>query len=187
MNSYVRVVAGLFALSVSTGDAEVKGARVSLVPKTAAVLNLMIENHRNSPMVEWQIGLFSHGGERRMTSFSNFSGRPSELQPRSGPIQPNERRTIEVELRTAPDVETAAMRLAVFEDGPLKDGQPSETNCCVTVKAAPMTMRSRSPHSRRQLRCRRMRRLRSLPRNAPNVPDNSRRQGAEGTCTRSTI
>jgi hypothetical protein len=117
MNSYVRVVAGLFALSVSTGDAEVKGARVSLVPKTAAVLNLMIENHRNSPMVEWQIGLFSHGGERRMTSFSNFSGRPSELQPRSGPIQPNERRTIEVELRSAPDVETAAMRLAVFEDG----------------------------------------------------------------------
>jgi hypothetical protein len=117
MNSYLRVIAGVLALSVSTGDAAVKGARVSLVPKTAAVLNLTIENHRNSPMVEWQIGLFSHSGEPRMTSFSDFSRRPPELQPRSGPIQPHERRTIEVELRTAPDVETAAMRLAVFEDG----------------------------------------------------------------------
>jgi len=63
MSSGIKIIAGLVALSVSTADAAVKGARVSLVAKTAAVLHLTIENHRNSPMVEWQIGLFSHSGE----------------------------------------------------------------------------------------------------------------------------
>jgi hypothetical protein len=122
--SYARAMVGLLALALSAPDAPVKGARISLVTQPAPMLNLAIQNHRDSPMVEWQIEYLSRDGRSRMTSFSDFSGRPSEPPSPSGPIQPQELRTLEVELRTAPDAETAALRLAVFEDG-YYEGEPA--------------------------------------------------------------
>ena len=119
VSRYLAFGLGLFALSVSAQDTEVKGARVSLARKPSAVLNVTIENRRDSPLVAWEIGVSSPArpSPGQMVHGSDFSGRKIEPWQTSGPIAPHERRTIAVDLMDRPEGDAAAMRLAVFDDG----------------------------------------------------------------------
>lgn len=118
MSRYLGIAVGLLAVSMSPQDTEVKGARVSVVRKPSAVMNVTIENRRDSPLVAWEIGLSEPGASfARMTSGSDFSGRKAEPGHTSGPIAPHERRTVAVDLSTNPAFGSAALQLAVFDDG----------------------------------------------------------------------
>ena len=119
MSRYLAIGLGLSALSALAQDTEIRGARVSLVRKPSAVLNVTIENRRDSPLVAWELGLSSSAkpSPGLMTHGSDFSGRKIELWQTSGPIAPHERRTIAVDLMERPEGDSAALRLAVFDDG----------------------------------------------------------------------
>lgn len=96
--------------STTSQDTEVKSARVSLVPKANTVLKVTIENLRDSPLVEVQIGLQQPRGGKSTSTWYFGAGRTNE------PVQPHERRTVETRL-TDDEVGTAALELVVFEDG----------------------------------------------------------------------
>ena len=118
MSKQLAITVVLLALSISSQDTEVKGARASVTRKPGAVLNVTIENRRDSPLVAWEIGLSEPGAAfARMTSGSDFSGRKTEPWLTSGPIAPHERRTIAVDLSTNPEFGSPALQLAVFDDG----------------------------------------------------------------------
>jgi hypothetical protein len=112
MNRNLAIAIGL-ALSMPAQDTEVKGARITLVPKTTDVLKLTIENRRSSPLVECQVGLFARGADKS-SAFSGWHFYPGSAD---GTVQPNERRTVDAKLEFAPGVETARLNLVVFEDG----------------------------------------------------------------------
>jgi len=117
MSRYLAIGFGLLALSVPPQDTEVKGARVSVVRKPRAFLNVTIENRRDSPLVAWQIGLSEPGTSvGRMTHSADFSGRPVEAGLPNGPIPPHERRTVSIDLIN-PRVDSPVLQLAAFEDG----------------------------------------------------------------------
>lgn len=99
-------------------DVEVKGAQVILQLKTITVEIVTIENRRSSPLVAWEIGLSEPGASRPgMIYTSDFSWQVPHPDSTSGPITPNERRAIEIDLHTDRDLGSPALRLAVFADG----------------------------------------------------------------------
>ena len=113
MIRYLAVGLGLLALSLSPQDTEVKGARVSVVRKPSAVLNVTIENRRDSPLVEVQLLLTPRGaGKGAMTSTRYFGETPP-----NDTVKPHERRVLETPLESDFDVESAALSLVVFADG----------------------------------------------------------------------
>ena len=98
-------------------DADVRSATIALQPKTIAVEIVTVENRRSSPLVAWEIGLSRPGEDRpSMTANSDFSWQGIHPSSTSGPINPNERRTIELELADR-DFGQPTLRLAVFADG----------------------------------------------------------------------
>jgi hypothetical protein len=103
----------LLAVSAAAQDTEVKGARISLVRKPAAVLNVTIENRRDSPLVEVQIGLTQRGAGKP----SMFSTRYFGETPPNETVKPRERRVLETSIGPDFDVETATLRLVAFADG----------------------------------------------------------------------
>lgn len=118
MSRYLAIALSLCALSAPAQDTDVKGARVSLVRKSSAVLNVTIENRRDIPLVAWQIGLSAPGATFPRTIYgSDYSGRKIEPSQASGPIGPHQRRTIAIDLTNSPEVASAALHLVVFDDG----------------------------------------------------------------------
>jgi hypothetical protein len=73
MSRYLAIGLGLLALSALAQDTEVKGARISVVRKPSAALNVTIENRRERPLVEVQLGVTPRG-----------AAKPDALLPRSG-------------------------------------------------------------------------------------------------------
>jgi hypothetical protein len=113
MSRNLAIGLGLLALSTSAQDTEVKGARVSVVRKPSAVLNVTIENRRESPLVEVQLGLTPRGtGSGLMVSGRYFGDTPPNET-----IKPHERRVLGTSLRSDWDAEAATIRLIVFADG----------------------------------------------------------------------
>ena len=98
-------------------DVDVKNATIALQPKAIAVEIVTVENRRSSPLVAWEIGL-SRPGEARPSVPANadFSWQVLHPNSTSGPINRNERRTIELELADR-DLGRPTLRLAVFADG----------------------------------------------------------------------
>jgi hypothetical protein len=94
----------ILALQSAARPPAIKGARISLAPKPQAVLNVTIENRRESPLVEWHIGVTLQR-----------AGNPVVYG--SGSIAPGERRTIPVQLPALQDVARAEVTLVAFEDG----------------------------------------------------------------------
>ena len=116
----VRHIAVAFALFLPPlwQDTEIKGARISLERKPSAVLNVTIENRRDSSLVAWQIGLSERGSSAiRGIHGSDFSGRKTEPWQTGGPIGPHERRTIAVDLTNSLEVTSGALQFVAFEDG----------------------------------------------------------------------
>jgi hypothetical protein len=107
--------AALLALQVSVPAPEIKGARVTVVSRTAATMSVTVENRRDSPLVELQIAIPGAKGKGSQVDARFFHDQPYGIRWEPGPIQPNERRTLEV--RNSVDGEVAEMWLAVFEDG----------------------------------------------------------------------
>jgi hypothetical protein len=99
------IVAGL-ALQPAAQSPAIAGARVSLVPKPRAVLNVTIENRRDSPLVWWQLRLDIRG-----------PGRPSMIYTGSSSIQSGGRRMVPVQLTDPQDVATATLIFVEYDDG----------------------------------------------------------------------
>src|SRR5260221_462818 len=78
-------------------------------------MSVTVENRRDSPLVELQIAVPGAKGIGPQVDTRFFHDQPYGIRWEPGPIQPNERRTLE--LRNSVDGEVAEMRLAVFEDG----------------------------------------------------------------------
>jgi hypothetical protein len=106
MNIILAIVVSILTLQASAQPPAIQGARISLVPKPQAVLNVTIENRRESPLVEWHIGVTLQGAGQPLMTAGGF-----------GSIQPGERRTVPVNLPALRDVATAAVTLVAFEDG----------------------------------------------------------------------
>ena len=104
---------------------EVTGARVALVPRTAAGLSVTLENRRSSPLVECAIGITRPGESAPSEIHSYFFSGAYPGRPESGPLQPNARRELELVLRNGNGMETPAMTLAVFADG-FVEGTPGQ-------------------------------------------------------------
>ena len=113
MSRYLAIGLGLLALSTSAQDTEIKGARISVVRKPSAVLNVTIENRRDSPLVEVQLGLTPRGAGKGSMFSTRYFG---ETAPNET-VKPHEQRVLETSLEFDPDVETATLTLVVFADG----------------------------------------------------------------------
>jgi hypothetical protein len=107
----------LLAAAFVVQDVDVRSATIALQPTTIAVEMVTVENRRSSPLVAWEIGL-SRPGENRasMAANSDFSWQVIHPSSTSGPINPSERRAIELELADR-DLGQPTLRLAVFADG----------------------------------------------------------------------
>src|SRR4029078_11143410 len=124
------VSAALLALQVSNQPPEIPeitGARVALVPRTAAGLNVTIENRRSSPLVECAISITRPGQSAPPGIHSYYFSGAYPGRPESGPLQPNARRDLELVLRDGTGMETPAMTLAVFADG-FVEGAPGQVD-----------------------------------------------------------
>lgn len=98
-------------------EVEVKGAQAILQPKTITVEIVTIENRRNSPLMAWEIGLYDRRTKALgMATSSDFTWQVVHPSSTSGPIKPNERRAIEMNIGDR-DLGSPTIRLAVFEDG----------------------------------------------------------------------
>jgi hypothetical protein len=108
----------LFLPSLSAQDAEVKSVRISLKPQDVPIERVTIENRRNSPLVFWDIGLSAPGASRAsLTHYSDRSWPRGDDAAGDGPIKPNARRVIDVDLGNRSDLQTVALRMVVFADG----------------------------------------------------------------------
>lgn len=106
MSTLVAFVVAVLALQSAAPHTPVTGARISLVPKPQAVLNVTIENRYTSPLVEWQIRI---GPRREGQGVAGYTG--------YGSIQPGERRTVPVSLANSRDGETGTLTFVAFENG----------------------------------------------------------------------
>jgi hypothetical protein len=114
------LTAALLALHASNQPPEIPqiaGARVALVPKTAAGLMVTLENRRSSPLVACAISVTRPGQAAPSDIYSYYFSGAYPGRPDSGPLQPNARRDLELVLRNATGMDTPAMTLAVFADG----------------------------------------------------------------------
>ena len=106
---------------------EIKGARVTVVPRKAAGLSVTLQNRRNSPLVECAIGVTRPGGSAPSEFFSYYFSAPYPWRPDSGPLLPNALRGLELVVRNGTGTETPAMTLAVFADG-FVEGDPRQVD-----------------------------------------------------------
>ena len=106
MSIIVTILVSILTLQPPVERPAVKGARISLVPKPQAVLNVTIENRRQSPLVEWQMDVTLQG-----------SRQPRMTQSGYRPLQPGERQTVPISLPNLQDVATATLAFVAFEDG----------------------------------------------------------------------
>ena len=113
MSRYLAIGLGLLALSAFSQDTEVKGARVSVMRKPSAVMNVTIENRRDSPLVEVQLLLTPRGAGKG----SMFSTRYFGETPPNETVKPHERRVLETSLESDFEVEIATLAMVVFADG----------------------------------------------------------------------
>ena len=96
----------MLSLQAAAQPPAINGARISLVPKPQAVLNVTIENRRASPLVWWQVRLEIRGaGQSRM------------IHTGSGSIPQGGRQTVPVRLTNPEDIATASLMLVEHEDG----------------------------------------------------------------------
>lgn len=105
MSTLVAFVVAVLALQPAAPHTPVTGARVSLVPKPQAVLNVTIENRCESPLIWWQLRLDIRGPGGSM------------IHSGSGSIQSGGRRTVAVKLMDPQDVATATLIFAEYDDG----------------------------------------------------------------------
>jgi hypothetical protein len=106
MSIIFTILVSILTLQPPVETPSIKGARISLVPKPQAVLNVTIENRRASPLIEWKMDVTLRGtSQPRMTQ----SGYRS--------LQPGERRTIPISLPNPEDAATATLTFVAFEDG----------------------------------------------------------------------
>lgn len=106
MSTIVAFVVAVLVLQSAAAHTPVTGARVSLVPKPQALLNVTVENRYTSPLVEWHIGI---GPRREGQGIAGYTG--------YGSIPPGEGRTVSVTLANPWDGATGALTLVAFEDG----------------------------------------------------------------------
>ena len=94
---------------------QIRGAEIELVPKTIDVDLVTIENRGSTPVVAWEVG-FPEGGTVNGADFTT-----SELPARvgEGPIQPGERRRIDLPDFDGQPVGVPTIMLAVWADGAL--------------------------------------------------------------------
>jgi hypothetical protein len=95
---------------------EIRGARLTAQPRTVPIERITIENRRNSPLVSWEVGFVRSGANRPwMTHSSDFSV-SGRYPDGDGPIQPNERRLIEVQV-DSPEANVVGLTMVAFADG----------------------------------------------------------------------
>lgn len=104
-----RVIGAAAALTLaqaSAPDTAVTGARLSIATKPATKVEIVIENRRDVPLVEWQVG----------SGWAISGGR--------GSIAPHARETVEILPSTAPGGPPARIIIAAFADGWLEGVGP---------------------------------------------------------------
>lgn len=106
MSTGVALIIAILALQSVAQPPAIKGARISLVPKPQAVLNVTIENRRDSPLVWWQLRV-KMGGPRG----------PSMMYSAAGSIQPGGRQRVPVQLTDPQNVATATLAFVEYDDG----------------------------------------------------------------------
>jgi hypothetical protein len=126
MMTLLTLGAAVVVLQAAAAAPEVKGARITLAPKTTAALTVTIENRRTSPIVEIRIGVTSRRPSDGSETFNHYFHPPLPGgRPDHPPIEPNTRRVLELVLRNGSDVETVAPTLVAFADGSV-EGSPRE-------------------------------------------------------------
>ena len=181
--------AALLALRVSNQSLEIPeitGARVALVPRTAAGLNVTLENRRSSPLVECAIGVTRPGESAPSEIHSYFFNGAYPGRPESGPLHPNARRDLELVLRNGTGMDRPAMTLAVFADG-FVEGVPGQVEAWRTrrreqiddlaywVRAFDGMPRINEPAVRDYIAARLLERAREAPTDPSNVRDRLKR------------
>jgi hypothetical protein len=106
MSIILTTLVSILSLQPAVATPAVTGARISLLPKPQATLNVTIENRRASPLVEWHVAIFLNGTDRSNSTQSGYV-----------PIQPGERLTTAVHLPNPGDVATGRLIFVAFEDG----------------------------------------------------------------------
>ena len=106
MSITVSIVVAILMLQAGAQPPAIQGARISLVPKPQAVLNVTIENRYTSPLVEWQIRI---GPPRQGQGIVTHTG--------YGSIQPGERQTVPVSLANPQGGATGTLILVAFANG----------------------------------------------------------------------
>ena len=120
------VSAVLVALQVPAGSAPIKGARIELAAKSVTGVKVTLENRRESPLVQCTIGLRARGETSALEFFTFYFREQSAGAPRdTSPVRPQTRRVLDLTRSRSADIETAAVQLAVFEDG-FAEGAPRE-------------------------------------------------------------
>jgi hypothetical protein len=105
---------------------EIKGARITLAPKTAPALTVTIENRRSSPIIEARIGVTRPRQSAPSETFAHYFHAPLPGgPPDNAPIEPNTRRVLDLVLRNGTNIETVALTLVAFADGSA-EGAPRE-------------------------------------------------------------
>jgi hypothetical protein len=114
LSALVLIVVGLCGVAHAQ-DSPITGARFTLIEKAEPSLSVSIENLRDVPLVQWEIGTVRAGSARpnRVTSF--FRTDPGPYAAGEGPVPAHARRTISIQLGDADA--TTVMTLAVFKDG----------------------------------------------------------------------
>jgi hypothetical protein len=183
------ISAALLALQVSNQSPkipQITGARVALVPKTAAGLSVTLENRRSSPLVECAIGITRPGQSAPSDIYSYYFSGAYPGRPDAGPLQPNARRDLELVLRNGTGMERPAMTLAVFADG-FVEGTPDQVEAWRTrrreqvddlaywVRAFDGLPRIAEPAVRDYVAARMLERAREAPTDPSNVRDRLQR------------
>lgn len=107
MNIIFAILVSILPLQPDVQPPAIKGARISLVPKPQAILNITIENRRATPLVWWQIRL----------DVRSPGGRTTMIHTGSGSIPSGGKRMVAVQLANPQEVATAALIAVEHEDG----------------------------------------------------------------------
>ena len=107
--------------SLRPQDTSIRSVRVSLKAKPDAKVQVVIENLRDSPLLESTIGLFAPGeASPRVFHYSNFQNDPEGLRKEgvvAVPIASRGRRVIAVDVPDPQGQWTPALTLVTFADG----------------------------------------------------------------------
>jgi hypothetical protein len=106
VSTIVAFIVAVLALQPAAPPPAVKGARVSLLSKPQAVLNVTIENRRDNPLIWWQLRVKMGG-----------PGGPGMMHSATGSIQSGGRQTVPVQLTDPQDVATATLAFVEYDDG----------------------------------------------------------------------